>query len=114
MIALNGIQLHYKKPVLKDLHLQVKRGEILGLVGKSGAGKSSLLKICAGLQDPDAGIIHIDGKLQSQVCNLLVPGFASVATVGAGLAAAVAATAVGGTDFAGSVVSIPAFFLARF
>lgn len=81
MIALNGIQLHYKKPVLKDLHLQVKRGEILGLVGKSGAGKSSLLKICAGLQDPDAGIIYIDGKLQSQVRNLLVPGFPSVAIV---------------------------------
>ncbi|MEY3074750.1 MAG: hypothetical protein RJB25_388 [Bacteroidota bacterium] len=65
MIELKGIQLTYQKPVLKSLNLQVKRGEILGLVGKSGAGKSSLLKICAGLQDPDQGQIVIDGQTQT-------------------------------------------------
>jgi iron(III) transport system ATP-binding protein len=81
MIELRSIALHYQKAVLKTLHLQVRRGEILGLVGKSGAGKSSLLKICAGLQDPDAGEIWIDGKLQTPVRHLLVPGFSKVAIV---------------------------------
>lgn len=81
MIELRGISLHYQKSVLKTLNLNVKRGEILGLVGKSGAGKSSLLKICAGLQDPDSGEIHIDGQKQSQVRNLLIPGFSKIALV---------------------------------
>jgi ABC-type sulfate/molybdate transport systems ATPase subunit len=81
MIELKGIELNYQKPILKGIHLQVKRGEILGLVGKSGAGKSSLLKICAGLQDPDAGQIVIDGKPQTAVRNLLVPGYAGLAIV---------------------------------
>jgi ABC-type methionine transport system ATPase subunit len=81
MIELKGIELNYQKPILKGIHLQVKRGEILGLVGKSGAGKSSLLKICAGLQDPDAGQIIIDGKPQTAVRNLLVPGYAGLAIV---------------------------------
>jgi len=81
MIELKGIQLAYQKPVLKSLNLQVKRGEILGLVGKSGAGKSSLLKICAGLQDPDEGQVAIDGKIQTPVRHLLVPGFKGLAIV---------------------------------
>jgi len=81
MIELKGIQLTYQKPVLKSLNLQVKRGEILGLVGKSGAGKSSLLKICAGLQDPDQGQIVIDGQTQTPVRHLLVPGFEGLAIV---------------------------------
>jgi ABC-type sulfate/molybdate transport systems ATPase subunit len=81
MIELKGIQLTFQKPVLKSLNLEVKRGEILGLVGKSGAGKSSLLKICAGLQDPDDGQIAIDGKMQTRVRHLLVPGFKGLAIV---------------------------------
>lgn len=81
MIELRGIELTFQKQVLKALQIQVRRGEILGLVGKSGAGKSSLLKICAGLQDPDAGEVWIDGVQQTAVRNLLVPGFTGVAIV---------------------------------
>ena len=81
MIELRGIELTYQKQLLKSLQIQVRRGEILGLVGKSGAGKSSLLKICAGLQDPDAGEIWIDGIQQTAVRNLLVPGFKGLAIV---------------------------------
>ena len=81
MIQLKNISLSYQKPVLKDLQIQVKRGEILGLVGKSGAGKSSLLKICAGLQDPDTGEIYIDGSKQTPVRHLLVPGYQGIAIV---------------------------------
>lgn len=81
MIQLTDIELTYQKQVLNRLNLQIKRGQIIGLVGKSGAGKSSLLKICAGLQDPDAGSIQIDGKKQSLVKNLLVPGFEGLAIV---------------------------------
>ena len=81
MIELRQIELNFQKPILKCLNLIVKRGEILGLVGKSGAGKSSLLKICAGLLDPDNGQVLIDGIIQPRVRNKLVPGFDGIAIV---------------------------------
>jgi len=48
--------------VLKGVSLQVKRGEILGLIGGSGHGKTVILKHVAGLMRPDRGHVYIDGK----------------------------------------------------
>jgi ABC-type sugar transport system ATPase subunit len=79
MIVLKNIQLSYNKPIIKRANLSVAAGEILGLVGKSGAGKSSLLKIIAGLIDPDVGEISIDRQVQPRVHQLLIPGFQRVA-----------------------------------
>jgi iron(III) transport system ATP-binding protein len=81
MIVLKNIQLSYNKPIIKRANLSVNQGEILGLVGKSGAGKSSLLKIIAGLIDPDLGEVIIANQLQPRVEQLLIPGFQRVAMV---------------------------------
>jgi ABC-type sulfate/molybdate transport systems ATPase subunit len=81
MIALKNIELSYAKPIIKRANLNVKKGEILGLVGKSGAGKSSLLKIIAGLIDPDKGEVSLADKIQPRVHQLLIPGFKHVAMV---------------------------------
>jgi phospholipid/cholesterol/gamma-HCH transport system ATP-binding protein len=48
--------------VLKGVSLQVQRGEILGLIGGSGHGKTVILKHVAGLMRPDRGHVYIDGK----------------------------------------------------
>jgi phospholipid/cholesterol/gamma-HCH transport system ATP-binding protein len=48
--------------VLKGVSLQVRRGEILGLIGGSGHGKTVILKQVAGLLRPDRGHVYIDGK----------------------------------------------------
>lgn len=48
--------------VLKGVSLQVRRGEILGLIGGSGHGKTVILKHVAGLMRPDRGHVYIDGK----------------------------------------------------
>lgn len=47
---------------LKAVDFQVKRGEIVGLVGENGAGKSTLMKVIYGAYQPDGGTITIDSK----------------------------------------------------
>ena len=47
---------------LRGIDLEIKKGEILGIVGENGAGKSTLLKAVAGIFQPDAGSIDTHGK----------------------------------------------------
>jgi len=47
---------------IKDVNLNVKRGEFVSIVGPSGCGKSTLLDILAGLAKPSSGHIYIEGK----------------------------------------------------
>ncbi|WP_394280797.1 ATP-binding cassette domain-containing protein [Corynebacterium sp.] len=47
-----------------DVSLTVRRGQRLGLVGGSGSGKTSLLRLIAGLSAPDSGTVRVDGRLQ--------------------------------------------------
>jgi putative ABC transport system ATP-binding protein len=48
--------------ILDDVHLDVRRGESLAVLGPSGSGKSTLLALMAGLDRPSAGEIRIDGE----------------------------------------------------
>ena len=47
---------------LDNVDLQVKAGEIMGLVGENGAGKSTLMKILSGAYTKDSGTIFVNGK----------------------------------------------------
>ncbi|MCP4141607.1 MAG: ABC transporter ATP-binding protein [Chloroflexi bacterium] len=49
-------------PVLDDFSLEVKSGELVSLLGPSGIGKSTLLKLIAGIEKPDAGEILFNGE----------------------------------------------------
>ena len=53
--------------VLKSIHLQLKKGESVALVGPSGAGKTTLLQICGLLEAPTSGIV----KINDQACENL-------------------------------------------
>jgi ribose transport system ATP-binding protein len=52
---------------LVDADLKVERGTIHGLVGQNGAGKSTIIKVLAGIYNPDSGEVRIDGQPVSQI-----------------------------------------------
>ncbi len=64
MIKAKNIKKTYgSNRVLRSLCLEVNRGEVYGLVGKNGVGKTTLLSILCGLVDTDGGFCEIDGKV---------------------------------------------------
>jgi NitT/TauT family transport system ATP-binding protein len=68
LIAVRGLRQIYDKGasgsvvVLDDVDVTLRRGEIVGLLGRSGSGKSTLLRAIAGLVKPTAGTITFKGK----------------------------------------------------
>ena len=60
--------------VLKGIDLKVEQGETVAVLGRSGTGKSVLLKLIIGLQKPDTGSIQIHGQ---DITDLVEPAVAS-------------------------------------
>ena len=54
---------HKEFYALSDINLEVKKGEILGIVGKNGSGKSTLLKIISNILTPSSGSVEVKGKV---------------------------------------------------
>ena len=47
---------------MRDMHIQIRPGEIHGLIGENGAGKSTLIKVLTGVHIPEEGEIFVDGR----------------------------------------------------
>ena len=47
---------------LKDIDFKVEQGDVVGIIGKNGAGKSTFLRLSAGILSPDTGTVAIDGR----------------------------------------------------
>lgn len=66
-ISLAGVNLSLghdaaRVHILKDIEIDIKRGETIGLIGPSGSGKSTLLMVMAGLERPDSGTVTVAGN----------------------------------------------------
>lgn len=73
VLSVKNVSKHYvfpdgkHKPVVKDVTFGLKKGSVLGLVGGSGSGKSTVARLCMGLSRPDAGDVRLFGRNWSNV-----------------------------------------------
>lgn len=69
-IEVSNVSKKYKdKMLVEDVSFTVEKGEILGIVGLNGSGKTVLLKCICGLMDYSAGSIKVDGKIIGKDCE---------------------------------------------
>lgn len=75
------ISKSFDKPILVDLNLAIKEGETHVIMGKSGEGKSTLLKILSGLIAPNSGEVIFEGERLDNPQEVLVAGYEELAYV---------------------------------
>ena len=64
-LSFEGVSFSYPgagEPSLSDIRFAIEKGQTLGIVGVTGAGKSSLLSLIARFYDPDAGVVRLQGR----------------------------------------------------
>ncbi len=83
MLEVQEISLSYKDhgSVLKNINLAIEKGSFVCIVGDSGTGKSSLLRVLAGLQHPDSGRVLLNGNEVESPNSKLVAGHDNIKMV---------------------------------
>ena len=63
MLSIRGIDKRLAAThAVRDVSFEAQRGQVLGLVGENGAGKSTVIRMIGGVIAPDGGSIHLDGN----------------------------------------------------
>ena len=71
LLSVEGLGFSYdeKRTIIQDVSFEIKKGEMVALVGKNGAGKSTLASLICGFYKPDKGVIKLDG---ADIANLSI------------------------------------------
>jgi iron(III) transport system ATP-binding protein len=81
MLEVKDVQFSYDSKIIKSVSFQLAKGEVIGIVGRSGEGKTTLLKMIAGLLDAELGeIIFNDEKIVGPNYKL-IPGYEDIQLV---------------------------------
>ncbi|WP_130806377.1 ABC transporter ATP-binding protein [Senegalia massiliensis] len=62
-----------KKYILNDFNMNIDRGDILSILGESGSGKSTILRLIAGLEEPNKGSIKLNKQILADDSNYILP-----------------------------------------
>ncbi len=81
MLEIKNIKFSYDREILKDVSFKLEQGHFLGIVGKSGGGKSSLLKIISGYLSPNSGEIYFQNRKMKRPSEMLIPGYDEISIV---------------------------------
>lgn len=74
MLELRNVNLRIdNQPIISDLSFKVKKGDLVCLLGPSGCGKTTTLRIIAGFERPDSGLLQLDGHTVSDNKRTLPP-----------------------------------------
>lgn len=83
-LSLTGVTKYYRgnpRPALRQVSLEVARGDVLALLGESGSGKTTLLRLVAGFEQPSAGTISLAGTVVSSARRSIPPEERAVGVV---------------------------------
>lgn len=69
LLSVKNVKFSYDgtKQIIKDVSFDIKKGEMISLVGKNGAGKSTMASLICGFNKPDSGVITFDGQDLSEL-----------------------------------------------
>jgi iron(III) transport system ATP-binding protein len=76
LLCLEHVTKYYpsqRLPAVENLGLELEKGEILALLGPSGCGKTTTLRLIAGFERPDAGLVEIGGKVMADGHTFVPP-----------------------------------------
>lgn len=70
IVEVDKLRIVYdKKVAVKDISFNIEAGEVVGFMGRNGAGKSSTLKVLGGVLTPTSGTVRVDGHLMSDYAS---------------------------------------------